>query len=86
MKVLIRAIPTLWLLIAFSGVAHSQVADPGGEFRSLLENETGGRLKLSFEFRAREEARTGNNFGRSKNLENALTRTRIDASFKPQTG
>ncbi|MDQ6676956.1 MAG: alginate export family protein [Acidobacteriota bacterium] len=72
----------VWLLIVFSGAAGAQVADPGGEFRSLLEHETGGRLKLSFEFRAREEARTGNNFGRSPNLENALTRTRIGAFFK----
>jgi hypothetical protein len=47
----------------------------------LLEQKTGGRFRLIFEFRVRDESRTGNNFGLAKNLDNPLLRTRIGAQF-----
>ena len=47
----------------------------------LLGQETGGRFRLIFEFRVRDESRTGNNFGLAKNLDNPLLRTRIGAQF-----
>jgi hypothetical protein len=46
-----------------------------------LEQKTGGRFRLIFEFRVRDESRTGNNFGLAKNLDNPLLRTRIGAQF-----
>src|SRR5438045_3876585 len=62
-------------------VLPAQVSDPGKEFNHFLAEETGGRFKLTFEFRTRLEARTGNNFGRSPDLDNPLFRTRIGAEW-----
>jgi hypothetical protein len=62
-------------------VAAAQIPSPGGELNRLLGQKTDGRFRLIFEFRAREESRTGNNFGLAKNLENPLVRTRIGAQF-----
>lgn len=62
-------------------ILQGQVTDPGKELNQLLEDETGKRFKLLFEFRTRLETRTGNNFGRSPNLQNPLFRTRIGAQF-----
>jgi hypothetical protein len=47
----------------------------------LLEQKTGGRFRLIFEFRVRDESRTGNNFGLARNLDNPLLRTRIGAQL-----
>jgi hypothetical protein len=69
----------IWLLVG--GVAVAQIPDPGGELNGLLGQKTGGRFRLIFEFRVRDESRTGNNFGLAKNLDNPLLRTRIGAQF-----
>ena len=69
----------IWLLAG--GVAAAQIPNPGGELNRLLEQKTGGRFRLIFEFRARDESRTGNNFGLAKDLDNPLLRTRIGAQF-----
>jgi hypothetical protein len=62
-------------------VAAAQIPDPGGELNGLLGRKTGDRFRLIFEFRVRDESRTGNNFGLAKNLDNPLLRTRIGAQF-----
>jgi hypothetical protein len=62
-------------------VAAAQIPNPGGELNQLLEHKTGGRFRLIFEFRVRDESRTGNNFGLAKDLDNPLLRTRIGAQF-----
>jgi len=68
------------MLVLLTGpVLSAQIADPGSELNQFLSDRTGNRFKLDFEFRARLEDRTGNNFGRSPNLENPLFRTRIGA-------
>ena len=41
------------------------------------------KFQFTFEFRAREEARTGVGFGRDHNIENLLFRTRIGANWEP---
>ena len=69
------------LLLLAGGVAAAQIPNPGGELNQLLEQETGGRFRLIFEFRVRDESRTGNNFGLAKNLDNPLVRTRIGAQL-----
>lgn len=69
------------LLLLAGRVLPAQVSDPGTELNRLLAEETGNRFKLTFEFRTRLEARTGNNFGRSPDLENPLFRTRIGAQW-----
>jgi hypothetical protein len=69
------------ILLVVSGVAAAQLPNPGGELNQLLDQETGGRFRLIFEFRVRDESRTGNNFGLAKNLDNVLLRTRIGAQF-----
>ena len=69
-------------LLPAQTVTESPAKDPGREINKLLGDETGNRLKLTFEFRSRFETRTGNNFGRDVNLENPLYRTRIGAQFK----
>jgi alginate export protein len=62
-------------------ILSAQISDPGQELNKLLLENTGDRFKLTFEFRVRPEARTGNNFGRSPDLENPLFRTRIGAQL-----
>ncbi len=62
-------------------ILTAQVEDPGKALNDLLAEKTADRLKLTFEFRARPETRTGNNFGISPDLENPLFRTRIGAQF-----
>ena len=69
------------ILLLVGGVAAAQIPNPGGELNKLLEQKTGGRFRLIFEFRVRDESRTGNNFGLAKNLDNPLLRTRIGAQF-----
>jgi hypothetical protein len=69
------------LLLLAGGVLAAQIPNPGEELNKLLAQETDGRFRLIFEFRVREESRTGNNFGLAKNLENPLLRTRIGAQF-----
>lgn len=69
------------VLLLAGGVAAAQIPNPGGELNQLLAQETGGRFRLIFEFRVREESRTGNNFGLGKDLDNPLVRTRIGAQF-----
>jgi len=69
------------ILLLVGGVAAAQIPNPGGELNHLLEQKTGGRFRLIFEFRVRDESRTGNNFGLAKNLDNPLLRTRIGAQF-----
>jgi hypothetical protein len=69
------------LLLLAGGVAAAQIPNPGGELNKLLEQETGDRFRLIFEFRVRDESRTGNNFGLAKNLDNPLVRTRIGAQL-----
>jgi len=69
------------ILLLVSGVAAAQIPNPGGELNKLLEQETGGRFRLIFEFRLRDESRTGNNFGLAKDLDNPLLRTRIGAQL-----
>ena len=59
----------------------AQISDPGKELNDLVTAHTEGRFRLMFEFRVRPEARTGNNFGRSPDLENPLFRTRIGAQL-----
>ena len=54
----------------------AQLPDPGKELNAALAEKTASRLKLTFEFRNRLEQRTGNNFGRSPDLESPLLRTR----------
>jgi hypothetical protein len=61
--------------------AAGQSSNPGDELNQIVADETGGRLKFTFEFRTRLETRTGNNFGRSPDLQNPLFRTRIGAQF-----
>ena len=67
------------LVLLIPPVLSAQISDPGRELNQFLKDETDNRFKLDFEFRARLEARTGNNFGRSPDLENPLFRTRIGA-------
>jgi len=69
------------LLLLVGGVAAAQIPSPGDELNTRLGQETGGRFRLIFEFRVREESRVGNNFGLAKNLDNPLVRTRIGAQF-----
>jgi hypothetical protein len=69
------------ILLLVGGVAAAQIPNSGGELNHLLEQKTGGRFRLIFEFRVRDESRTGNNFGLAKNLDNPLLRTRIGAQF-----
>ena len=69
------------ILLLAGGVAAAQIPNPGGELNQLLEQETGDRFRLIFEFRVRDESRTGNNFGLAKNLDNPLVRTRIGAQL-----
>ena len=69
------------ILLLVGGVAAAQIPNPGGELNHLLEQKTGGRFRLIFEFRVRDESRTGNNFGLARNLDNPLLRTRIGAQF-----
>jgi hypothetical protein len=72
----------LGLLFLLSGrVSWAQLPNPGGELNKILAEHTDSRFRLTFEFRARPEARTGNNFGLSQNLENPLFRTRIGAQL-----
>ncbi len=59
----------------------AQIPDPGKELNNFLANKSDDRFQLSFEFRVRPEARTGNLFGLSQNLENPLIRTRVGARF-----
>ena len=61
---------------------HSQIPDPGKELNKLLANKSANRVRLSFEFRVRPEARTGVLFGLSQNLETPLIRTRVGAQFE----
>jgi len=67
-----------WLWVS---ILSAQVSDAGQELNKLLSENTGGRFQLTFEFRTRPEARTGNNFGSSPDLENPLFRTRIGAQL-----
>ena len=69
------------LVLLTCRVLPAQVFDPGTELNRFLAEETGKRFKLTFEFRTRLEARTGNNFGRAPDLENPLFRTRIGAQW-----
>jgi hypothetical protein len=70
------------VLVLLAGkFAAGQPANPGDELNRIVADETGGRLKFLFEFRTRLETRTGNNFGRSPDLQNPLFRTRIGAQF-----
>ena len=69
------------ILLLVGGVAAAQIPNPGGELNQLLGQKTGGRFRLIFELRVRDESRTGNNFGLAKNLDNPLLRTRIGAQF-----
>jgi hypothetical protein len=62
-------------------VLPAQILDPGHDLNRLLAEKTDNRFQLTFEFRSREEARTGINFGLSPDLENPLFRTRIGAQF-----
>ena len=71
------------ILLLVGGVAAAQIPNPGGELNQFLGQKTGGRFRLIFEFRVRDESRTGNNFGLAKNLDNPLLRTRIGAQFDP---
>lgn len=67
----------LWAAQALS----AQSADPGKELNQYLSEQTGDRLKVSLEFRTRLEERTGNNFGRSADLDNPLFRTRVGLQY-----
>jgi hypothetical protein len=69
------------ILLLAGGTLAAQIPSPGDELNSLLEQKTDGRFRLIFEFRVRDESRTGNNFGLAKNLDNPLLRTRIGAQF-----
>ena len=69
------------LLLLAGGTLAAQIPSPGDELNKLLAQETGGRFRLIFEFRVRDESRTGNNFGLAKNLDNPLLRTRIGAQL-----
>jgi hypothetical protein len=61
------------LLVLFVSSAFSQIPWP----------PKWDKFKFTFEARAREEARTGVNFGRDAELENPLFRTRIGAQWTP---
>jgi len=69
------------LAVLAARFAAGQPLNPGEELNQFVADETGGRLKFSLEFRTRLENRTGNNFGRSPDLQNPLFRTRIGAQF-----
>ena len=60
----------------------AQAFDPGTPINNTLAEATGGRLKLSFEFRNRFESRTGNDFGRQPDLLNPVIRTHVGLEFR----
>ncbi|MFN7933244.1 MAG: alginate export family protein [Bryobacteraceae bacterium] len=73
------AILILWLV----GAAAFAQDDPGKQLNQLLAEKTGKRLQLSFEFRQRLEDRTGQVFGRDRDLAADYIRLRFGASVKP---
>jgi hypothetical protein len=59
----------------------AEAPDPGAVVNGRVSEATGGRLKLSFEFRDRFESREGADFGRTRDVLNPLLRTRFGAQF-----
>ncbi len=47
------------LLLLAGGVAAAQIPSPGDELNKVLGQKTGGRFRLIFEFRVRDESRIG---------------------------
>jgi len=66
------------LLLGFLALSLLQAGDADSKWPPEF-----GKLRFTFEFRTRFEARTGVNFGLSPDLENPLFRTRIGAEYKP---
>ncbi len=73
------AIAAVILLACIS--LQAQIPDPGKDLNKFLAGRSDDRFRLSFEFRVRPEARTGDLFGLSPNLENPLIRLRVGAQF-----
>jgi hypothetical protein len=57
--------------------------DLGGRFSDRLAAETGGKLRLTLEFRGRYESRAGVAFGNEHDRSAALFRTRLGLSWQP---
>lgn len=57
--------------------------DPGERLNKMLAEKTGDRVQLTVEFRQRLESRTGQVFGRDRDLAADYIRMRFGASFKP---
>ncbi|MBM3746456.1 MAG: hypothetical protein FJW34_11720, partial [Acidobacteria bacterium] len=70
-------------LTAWAAPAAAQRWDWPAQAASFVTSETGGKLKLGFESRARYESRTGQAFGRSPDLETGLVRHRLSLTYKP---
>ncbi|MEO8028784.1 MAG: alginate export family protein [Bryobacteraceae bacterium] len=73
------------LLFVFqaSTLLPAQSWDPLGRAADTVSADTGGKLKISFEFRGRYEIRTGAAFGRDSEVDTGLVRTRLGLTYKP---
>lgn len=63
--------------------ASAQEWDVGGRLATGLSEDTGGKLKPSFEQRGRYEDRTGNTFGKDVDVYTGLFRTRLGLTYAP---
>ena len=82
LTIVTRTVPKFVVLFTVTvSLLRAQDWNPGQELNAQLQEATDGRLQVSFEERVRFEARTGNNFGNSPDLENPLIRTRIGATW-----
>ncbi|MBS1826893.1 MAG: alginate export family protein [Acidobacteria bacterium] len=75
--------PIAILILGLIGAGAFAQDDPGKQLNKLLAEKTGKRLQFSFEFRQRLEDRTGQVFGRDRDLAADYIRLRFGASLKP---
>lgn len=60
-------------------------ADPGSELAGYMKEKTSGKLQLHFEIRSRAEFRNAQEFGNSSSLHGDFVRTRVGATFRPNS-